>query len=129
MDDVNSRPPATPVGAGESGEVGSVHVMVGPVQTRVVLSGEIDAGIAPELRDAAADAEAAGRPVEVDARHVRFMDSSGVTLLARLAARTPGRLRLIQPPDVVRFLLEVTRIRDLIDVVDGDPGFAEDDKS
>ncbi len=127
MDDVNSHPPATPVGAGESVETGSVHVMVGPAQTRVVLSGEIDAQIAPELRDAAADAEAAGRPVEVDARHVRFMDSSGVTLLARLAARTPGRLRLIQPPEVIRFLLEVTRIRDVIDIVDGDPGFSEDE--
>jgi anti-anti-sigma factor len=107
------------------GEVGSVHVMVGSARTRVVLSGEIDASLGQELQDAAADAETAGKPVEVDARHVRFMDSSGVTLLARLASRTPGRLRVIQPPDVVRFLLEVTHIGDLVDVVEVDPGFDE----
>lgn len=108
-----------------SGEAGSVHVMVGPTRTRIVLSGEIDASLGPELQEAAADAETAGRPVEVDARHVRFMDSSGVTLLARLASRTPGRLQVIRPPDVVRFLLEVTHIGDLVDVVDDDPGFDE----
>ncbi len=100
-----------------------MHVIVAPARTRIVLSGEIDASLGAELQDAAADAEAAARPVEVDARHVRFMDSSGVTLLARLASRTPGRLRIIRPPDVVRFLLEVTHIGDLADIVDDDPGF------
>ena len=112
-----------------TGETGSVHVMVGPARTRIVLSGEIDASLGPELQEAAADAETAGRPVEVDARHVRFMDSSGVTLLARLASRTPGRLQVIRPPDVVRFLLEVTHIGDLVEVVDDAPGFEEKDGS
>ncbi len=106
----------------ESKEIGSVHVIVAPTRTRIVLSGEIDASLSTELQDAADDAEAAARPVEVDARHVRFMDSSGVTLLARLASRTPGRLRIIRPPDVVRFLLEVTHIRDFADIIDDDPG-------
>jgi anti-sigma B factor antagonist len=108
-----------------SGELGSVHVIVAASKTRIVLSGEIDASLSRELQDAAADAENAGRPVEVDARHVRFMDSTGVTLLARLATRTPGRIQVIRPPDVVRFLLEITHIGDLVDVVDSDPGFEE----
>lgn len=128
MDDANSPPAGAPVEADghattPPGDDGSVHVMFSAGRTRIVLSGEIDASLSTELRDAAADAETAGRPVEVDARHVRFMDSSGVTLLARLASRTPGRLQVIQPPDVVRFLLEVTHIGELVDVVDRDPGF------
>ncbi|MFC7407211.1 STAS domain-containing protein [Georgenia alba] len=107
-------------------ESGSVHVMVSHARTRLVLSGEIDAALADDLADAIAESERAGHPVEVDARHVTFMDSSGVSILARLASRAPGRLTLIQPPDVVRFLLEVTRIGDLVDVVEEDPGFPED---
>lgn len=127
MSDAN-RPPHRPFSDDGSGvrELGSVHVMVAPSRTRIVLSGEIDVDLAAELQDAATDAEAAGRPVEIDARHVTFMDSSGFTLLARLAHRSPGRLRIIQPPDVVAFLLEVTRIGELVDVVDTDPGFDDE---
>lgn len=97
---------------------GSVSVIYGERRTRVVLSGEIDAALAPDLRQAAADAEAAGSPVEVDVRHVTFMDSAGVAFLARTAARCPGRPVLVQPPDAVRFLLDVTAMRPLVDVVD-----------
>lgn len=126
MSDVNSPTSSQTEDAVEpdgASEVGSVHVIVAPTRTRIVLSGEIDSSLSTELQDAATDAETAARPVEVDARHVLFMDSSGVTLLARLASRTPGRLRIIRPPDVVRFLLEVTHIGELVDVVDIDPGF------
>lgn len=122
---MTSRPNEAESPAETASEVGSVHVMVEPSRTRIVLSGEIDASLGAELQDAAADAENAGRPVDIDARHVRFMDSSGVTLLARLVSRAPGRLRIIRPPDVVRFLLEVTHLADLVDVVDADPGFEE----
>ncbi|UNX54598.1 STAS domain-containing protein [Georgenia sp. TF02-10] len=117
--------PGQPAGsrAGADGEAGSVHVMVSATRTRLVLSGEIDVTLEADLADAVADAERADQPVEVDARHVTFMDSSGVTVLARLAHRCPGRLALIQPPDVVRFLLEVTRIGEVVDVLDEDPGF------
>jgi anti-anti-sigma factor len=97
--------------------------MVSRERTRLVLSGEVDATLGAELSEAVTDAERVGLPVEIDARHVTFMDSSGVSMLARLAHRTPGRLTLIQPPDVVRFLLEVTRIGEVVDVLDSDPGF------
>lgn len=107
-------------------EVGSVHVMTSPSRTRLVLSGEVDVSLSAELSEAVGEAERLGTPVEIDARHVSFMDSSGVALLARLANRTPGRLQIIQPPDVVRFLLEVTRIGEVVDVVDVDPGFPTD---
>ncbi len=110
----DSRPPAVP------DHSGSVHALLESGCTRLVLSGEIDLTLNAELTEAVADAEAAGLPVQVDARHVTFMDSSGIALLARLASRTPGRLTLIKPPDVVRFLLEVTRIGEMVDVVDTD---------
>lgn len=110
-------------------EAGTVHVFETSTRTRVVLCGEIDAAMGPDLLDAATDAEVTGRPVDVDARHVTFMDSSGVTLLARLATRTPGRLRVIGAPDVVLFLLDVTHLADLVDVVDAEHGSGPNDPS
>ncbi|GAB2684512.1 STAS domain-containing protein [Thalassiella azotivora] len=108
------------------GEPGSVHVLLGDRRTRVVLTGEIDAGLGPDLLEAAAAAEDADLPVDVDAQHVRFMDSTGVAFLARLASRAHEPLVLIRPPAVVKFLVEVTSISELVRVVDADPGFEDE---
>lgn len=100
-------------------------------RTRIVVSGEVDADLAPDLQDAASDAEAAGLPIEVDAQHVTFMDSSGIAFLARLASRSSSRVRVLHAPDPVRFLLGVTRIGELLDLVDeeepaaADPGLSQ----
>lgn len=102
-----------------------MHVLLGGARTRVVLTGEIDAELGPDLLEAATEAEDAGRPIEVDAQHVSFMDSTGVAFLARLASRASDPLLLIRPPAVVRFLVEVTSIGDLVLIVDVDPGFDE----
>ncbi|MCG2797473.1 MAG: STAS domain-containing protein, partial [Cellulomonas sp.] len=67
------------------------------------------------------EAERLGLPIEVDAHHVTFMDSSGVAFLARLSIRSPHRVRLLRVPPTVRFLLEVTRIGELLDVEDDAP--------
>ena len=115
-------PSAADESAATASDPGTVHVLVGAVRTRIVLSGEIDANLADEFSDAMQDAEAAGLPVEVDAHHVTFMDSSGVAFLARLSIRSQHRVRLLRVPPTVRFLLEVTRIGELLDVVDGDDG-------
>lgn len=105
-------------------EPGAVQVIVGTDATRIVLSGEVDADLGPELQEATAEAEQVGLPIEVDAHHVTFMDSSGVAFLARLSIRSQHRVRLLRVPPTVRFLLEVTRIGELLDVVDDDePGF------
>ena len=101
---------------------GSVHVLLGGRKTRIVLTGEIDAELGPDLVEAAGEADEAGRPVEVDAQHVTFMDSTGVAFLARLASRAQPHLVVIRPPDLVRFLIEVTSIGELLRVVDDDPG-------
>lgn len=103
---------------GEPGEPGSVHVIVGTDRTRIVLSGEVDADLGQDLQDATTEAEQRGLPIEVDAHHVTFMDSSGVAFLARLAVRSEQRVRLLRVPPTVRFLLDVTRIGELLDVVE-----------
>lgn len=100
------------------GEPGAVQVILGTDRSRIVLSGEIDADLGPDLQQATADADLAGLPIEVDAHHVTFMDSSGVAFLARLSIRSQHRVRLLRVPPTVRFLLEVTRIGELLDVVD-----------
>ena len=110
----------------DASEPGSVHVIVTRDRTRIVVSGEIDADLGPDLQEAASDAEATGRPIEVDAQHVTFMDSSGIAFLARLAARSTERVRVLHAPDTVRFLLEVTRIGELLDLVDEEEPAAAD---
>lgn len=99
---------------------GSVQVIVQAQRTRIVLSGEIDADLGPDLQEATSDAEATGLPIDIDTRHVTFMDSSGIAFLARIATRSGTRTRVIHPPETVRFLLEVTRIGELLDVVTED---------
>ncbi|WP_240643844.1 STAS domain-containing protein [Antribacter gilvus] len=109
------------------GDPASVHVIVGRSRARIVLSGEIDADIGADLHEATAAAEESRLPVEIDAHHVTFMDSSGVAFLARLASRSPHPVRVLRAPPTVRFLLEVTRIGDLLEIVDEDPGFDLDE--
>ena len=110
---------STQPGKGHDG--GTASVMVAQGRTRLVLSGEIDVALSSELSEAVAEAEASRNPVEIDARHVTFMDSSGVAFLARLATRSPQPVRIVRVPENVRFLLEVTRIGELLEIDDPAP--------
>lgn len=122
MTSSDDMPPAEPgvgVPASRPVDPGSVHVLFLEATTRVVLTGEIDAELGSELLEAATSALEPALPIEVDAQHVTFMDSTGVAFLARLASKSPtGRITVLQPTDVVRFLLDVTDIARLVDVVD-----------
>lgn len=60
--------------------------------------------------------------VEIDAHHVTFMDSTGVAFLARLTAVTQEPVRIFNTPPTVRFLLEVTSIGSMLEIVDDAPG-------
>ena len=102
----------------DAADPASVNLIVGSSRARIVLSGEIDADIGPELAEATTEAEATGLPVEIDAHHITFMDSSGVAFLARMATRMPGRISILRAPPTVKFLLEVTRIGDLVEIID-----------
>ena len=104
-----------------SSEPASVHVIVQDGRTRIVLSGEVDADLSADLAEATAAAEANGLPIDIDAQHVTFMDSSGISFLARIASRSPKPVRILRAPDAVRFLLEVTRIGELLEAVDDEP--------
>jgi len=102
------------------GEPGAVQVILGADRVRVVLSGDVDSELAAELTEASAEAEAHDLPIEVDAHHVTFMDSAGVAFLARLAAHSKHRVRVLRVPPTVRFLLEVTQMGGLVDVAPDD---------
>lgn len=117
MRDGNSRGPGGPAEPGAVAEPASVHVIVQDGRTRIVLSGEVDADLAADLTEATTDAEAAGLPIDIDAQHVTFMDSSGVAFLARIATRSAHPVRMLRVPETVKFLLDVTRIGELLEVV------------
>lgn len=101
---------------------GSVHVLFGAHKTRIVLEGEIDADLGPELIDAAGEADKAQLPIDVETSNVTFMDSSGVAFLARLAARSSQPVTVVSPPEVVEFLLNLTKIGDMLEITHEDPG-------
>jgi anti-sigma B factor antagonist len=109
--------------------IGSVTVRTSSTRSRLVLSGEIDMSLAEELSAAVDIVLARGLPVDVDVRHVTFLDSSGLSKIVRLATSAVTRTRLIEPPSFVVFLLEVTRMDEVLDVVEKDPGFPDDDPS
>jgi anti-anti-sigma factor len=108
---------------GAIGEPGAVGVLVGETRTRLVLTGEVDIELERELREAIRDAERAGQPIEIDAHHVTFIDSTGVSFIAELATRATPRVRVLRAPPSMKFLLTVTRLDELVDLVDVDPGF------
>lgn len=93
---------------------GKVCVVTGGTRTIVVLVGEIDIAMAAELDQAVQTAEVAGAQVQVDACGLTFLDSAGLTALARLAIRTPGPLIVFGAPDTLRFLLQVTDLHHLV---------------
>ncbi|MFC4554309.1 STAS domain-containing protein [Georgenia faecalis] len=101
---------------------GSVALITSHGRSRLVLTGEIDLGVKTQVQPAVDEALGRNLPIDVDARELRFMDSFGIATLAVLVRRSPHRVRLIQPPELVRFLLDVTRLDSLVDVLDEDPG-------
>lgn len=111
----------------DSEQGGSVSVLSSPFRVLLVFSGQMDGSLNAELADAVTKAQQQGLPVDVDTRAVTFMDSSVIAMVAYLVYRLPHRVRFIQPPQLVRFLLEVTNIGELVDVLDHDPGFPDPD--
>ena len=103
--------------------LGAATLRTAPTGVRLVLVGETDASMSRDLARLVRDAVDSDLPVEVDTRGVTFMDSSVVAELARLAHMLNIRPLFVQPPELVRFLLSVTRVDDLVDILDHDPGF------
>ena len=72
-----------PAGASPTGDV---QVFFDPGLTVVLLSGEVDLALGPELEDAGRDAIDRGDPIRIDASSMSFIDSVGLAFVARLAS-------------------------------------------
>lgn len=96
---------------GLHGAAGTVHIGVATGEVRVVLSGEIDIQLGDELDGAALVVRKHALPVEIDAKDVTFMDSTGARFIARCSVHGPVKV-VASPP--VRFLLQVLAMDDLL---------------
>ncbi|MBZ2194813.1 STAS domain-containing protein [Occultella gossypii] len=97
----------------------SLHVS--EVATRLVFRGEVDIAMNNRLTCVVEQVLERGGQLEVHTREVTYMDSAVMAALALLATRLPGRVRMIDPPALVRFLLEATQLNELVDIVDTPP--------
>ncbi len=104
------------------GPSGSVTVRAGDGRADVILRGEVDLDLGDELLVAAADALEHAEPVTVDAADVTYMDSTGVAFLARVASRAPRPVRLVDPSDLVRFLVALTTVSSMVEIVESGGG-------
>jgi ABC-type transporter Mla MlaB component len=100
---------------------GTVTVLATGVGARLVLTGEVDVSMNSQLYAAAAELEKLGMPIEVHTRDVTYTDSSVMAILARLAHRCEHRIKVVDPPPLVRFLLLVAQLEDAVDVVSRRP--------
>ncbi|WP_432560901.1 STAS domain-containing protein [Kineococcus sp. SYSU DK003] len=112
-------------GADAERPLGRVAVVGAPERLVVRMDGEIDDELRLDLDDAAAEVGRRHRrdavPVHVDATGVTFMDSTGAAFLARLAvAVRPARVT-VHPSQPVAFLMDLTRLADVLDVAPGTP--------
>jgi anti-anti-sigma factor len=97
-----------------------------PGSTLVRLWGEIDLDVRRSAGDACQAAADRALPVVVDAEGVTFMDSTGMSILVRMArdAEAGGYpLELHNPPWILRELLSATGVDQLLTLVlEGGPG-------
>ena len=102
--------------AGES--IGSATVSHDAAGVPVIkLTGEIDMSNVDSFRGAI-DPVVEGGPerVDFDLSALDFMDSSGIALLLRVAAKTQS-VHLLQPTPLVRRLVEATGLSDVLQIV------------
>jgi anti-sigma B factor antagonist len=102
--------------AGES--IGSATVSHDAAGVPVIkLSGEIDMSNVESLRGAIDPVVEQGpERVDFDLSALDFMDSSGIALLLRVAAKTQS-VHLLQPSALVRRLVEATGLSDVLQIV------------
>lgn len=104
-----------------TGRAGSVSVLVSDAATRLVFRGEVDIAMNSRLTSVVEQVLERGGQLEVHTREVTYMDSAVIAALALLATRLRTRVRMIDPPALVLFLLEATQLNELVDIVDTQP--------
>jgi anti-anti-sigma factor len=89
----------------------SVRVEATDYGRLITVTGELDIGTAPRLREAVAERPPAGSLVVVDLSPVTFMDSNGLGVIVKLRSQLSAegaRLAVVCPAGPARLLLEVT---------------------
>jgi len=90
--------------------------------TVMTISGEFTADQADSFRRSCLDRFEAGvKDVVLDIEHMTLIDSAGLELMLWLAeevAERNGQLRLVNPDETVRLILEITRLERRFDVHD-----------
>ena len=89
---------------------GDISIVIGSHETTVVLGGEIDLALGEQLEHVADSAVAQGVPIQVETSGLTFIDSTGLRLIAQLAAAEVSVGRR------VRITGATVRFRDLIKV-------------
>jgi anti-sigma B factor antagonist len=87
----------------------------------LAIAGDLDLVTAPQLAEAAsALVEAGARDLVVDAAHLDFCDSSGLTAFVRIARQLEpsGRLAIAGAQPIVRRILEVSGLVEAFVVAD-----------
>lgn len=97
-----------------AGRARAADPMLTPEGTR------LDAANAAQFKNAAVRRLQPGERAVVDLRGLRFLDSSGIGALVGIARHlgSDGELRLLAPDPEVRALLSITRIDQILTVVD-----------
>ena len=95
---------------------------------RLAFTGELDLASAGRVEEELERAERA-KPehIVLDLRGLTFMDSTGLRLITSAdtrARQSRRRLTIIQGPDAVRRVFEITRLDERLDIVEGDDGVA-----
>jgi len=96
---------------------GEVRLVLEVERARLVLRGEVDARLSPRFREVISRLLANPVPVDVETVEVTFVDSAAIAMIAHLARQLPASVRFLAPTPQVRFLLELTQVEDLVEVV------------
>lgn len=90
--------------------------------SRVALTGEFDLSVVPRVEDEIARVEADEPPVLVlDLSALTFMDSSGLRVVVsadQRAKRNGRRFVVVNGPDAIRRVFEITKVDDVVEMVD-----------
>lgn len=88
----------------------------------IVLKGDVDMATAPQFDAVARQGVTEGATaIELDAGELGFMDSTGLSVIASLVRHlrpSGGRLIIRRSPPLLVKLLEITALREHIDLVD-----------
>ena len=103
------------------GATGDVQVFFDHQVTLIMLSGEIDLALGPELEDAGRDAIDRDEQIRLDATAVSFLDSVGIGFVARITSASHQMgcpLTVVGASRRVRETLELAGLAELVAYTD-----------